>query len=145
MRRNENEINMLNEALEAYGYIRPKNDNRGSKHRPQEGSQRSEWSSLDSLKIVLNENERLKEEMRAMIEAAMKDRQAFEYSQRFDRLPHMMSQEYKAVIEEYSKNASKSSSDKNDKSLKIKKDFEVQRKRTIQLIEEKAGLENEVN
>lgn len=136
---------MLNEALEAYGYIRPKNDNRGSKHRPQEGSQRSEWSSLDSLKIVLNENERLKEEMRAMIEAAMKDRQAFEYSQRFDRLPHMMSQEYKAVIEEYSKNASKSSSDKNDKSLKIKKDFEVQRKRTIQLIEEKAGLENEVN
>ena len=136
---------MLNEALEAYGYIRPKNDNRGSKHRPQEGSQRSEWSSLDCLKIVLNENERLKEEMRAMIEAAMKDRQAFEYSQRFDRLPHMMSQEYKAVIEEYSKNASKSSSDKNDKSLKIKKDFEVQRKRTIQLIEEKAGLENEVN
>ena len=74
MRRNENEINMLNEALEAYGYIRPKNDNRGSKHRPQEGSLRSEWSSLDSLKIVLNENERLKEEMRAMIEAAMKDR-----------------------------------------------------------------------
>ena len=57
----------------------------------------------------------------------------------------MMSQEYKAVIEEYSKNASKSSSDKNDKSLKIKKDFEVQRKRTIQLIEEKAGLENEIN
>ena len=57
----------------------------------------------------------------------------------------MMSQEYKAVIEEYSKNASKNSSDKNDKSLKIKKDFEVQRKRTIQLIEEKAGLENEVN
>ena len=57
----------------------------------------------------------------------------------------MMSQEYKAVIEEYSKNVSKSSSDKNDKSLKIKKDFEVQRKRTIQLIEEKAGLENEVN
>ena len=83
--------------------------------------------------------------MRAMIEAAMKDRQAFEYSQRFDRLPHMMSQEYKAVIEEYSKNASKASSDKSDKSLKIKKDFEVQRKRTIQLIEEKAGLENEVN
>ena len=75
----------------------------------------------------------------------MKDRQAFEYSQRFDRLPHMMSQEYKAVIEEYSKNASKASSDKSDKSLKIKKDFEVQRKRTIQLIEEKAGLENEVN
>lgn len=34
LRRNENEINMLNEALEAYGYIRPKNDNRGSKHRP---------------------------------------------------------------------------------------------------------------
>ena len=83
--------------------------------------------------------------MRAMIEAAMKDRQAFEYSQRFDRLPHMMSQEYKAVIEEYSKNASKASSDKSDRSLKIKKDFEVQRKRTIQLIEEKAGLENEVN
>ena len=80
-----------------------------------------------------------------MIEAAMKDRQAFEYSQRFDRLPHMMSQEYKAVIEEYSKNASKASSDKSDRSLKIKKDFEVQRKRTIQLIEEKAGLENEVN
>ena len=75
----------------------------------------------------------------------MKDRQAFEYSQRFDRLPHMMSQEYKAVIEEYSKNASKASSDKSDRSLKIKKDFEVQRKRTIQLIEEKAGLENEVN
>ena len=32
LRRNENEINMLNDALEAYGYIRPKNDNRGSKH-----------------------------------------------------------------------------------------------------------------
>ena len=43
----------------------------------------------------------------------------------------MMSQEYKAVIEEYSKNASKTSTEKSDKALKIKKDFEVQRKRTI--------------
>ena len=31
LRRNENEINMLNQALEAYGYIRPKNNNRGQK------------------------------------------------------------------------------------------------------------------
>ena len=157
LRRNENEINMLNQALEAYGYIRPKNDNRGSKHqkRPKQnsgagasiafGTSRSEWSSLDSLKVVLNENERLKDEMRSMIEAAMKDRQAIEYSQRFERLPHMMSQEYKAVIEEYGRNASKNQMDQSQTYINLKRDFEVQRKRTIQLIEEKAGLENELN
>ena len=39
-------------------------------------------SSLDSLKEVLNENERLKDEMRTLIEAAVRDRQIIEYGQR---------------------------------------------------------------
>lgn len=71
LRKNENEINMLNSALEAYGYIKP----RKNKHS-------GESSSLDSLKAVLNENERLKDEMRTLIEAAVRDRQIIEYGQR---------------------------------------------------------------
>lgn len=63
LRKNENEIGMLNQALEAYGYIKP----RASKDT-------NEPSSLDSLKAVLNENERLKDEMRTLIEAAVRDR-----------------------------------------------------------------------
>lgn len=70
LRKNENEINMLNQALEAYGYIKP---------RTSAGARGSETSSLDSLKEVLNENERLKDEMRTLIEAAVKDRQMIEY------------------------------------------------------------------
>ena len=61
LRKNENEINLLNEALEAYGYFQKR-----------DGEQ--QMSSLDSLKIVLNENDRLKDEMRTLIEAAVKDR-----------------------------------------------------------------------
>lgn len=80
-----------------------------------------------------------------MIEAAMKDRQAIEYSQRFERLPHTMGQEAKAVIEEYGRAASKSQKEQSQTYANLKRDFEVQRKRTIQLIEEKAGLENELN
>jgi len=52
---------MLNQTLEAYGYI--KTSTKGS-----------ETSSLDSLKEILNENERLKDEMRTLIEAAVHDR-----------------------------------------------------------------------
>lgn len=61
LRKNENEIGMLNQTLEAYGYI--KTSTKGS-----------ETSSLDSLKEILNENERLKDEMRTLIEAAVHDR-----------------------------------------------------------------------
>lgn len=59
---------MLNQALEAYGYIKP----RAQKNH-------ADQSSLDSLKEVLNENERLKDEMRTLIEAAVRDRQIIEY------------------------------------------------------------------
>ena len=59
---------MLNQALEAYGYI-----------KPNQGKERRDQSSLDSLKEVLNENERLKDEMRTLIEAAVRDRQIIEY------------------------------------------------------------------
>ena len=55
---------MLNQALEAYGYIKTSG----------KGHARGESSSLDSLKEVLNENERLKDEMRTLIEAAVRDR-----------------------------------------------------------------------
>ena len=72
LRKNENEINMLNSALEAYGYIKP------VRHGGQASSSMAktppERSSLDSLKEVLNENERLKDEMRTLIEAAVRDR-----------------------------------------------------------------------
>ena len=37
-------------------------------------------NNLDSLKVVLQENERLKDEMRTLIEASMKDRQSLEAS-----------------------------------------------------------------
>jgi hypothetical protein len=58
----ENEIQCLNGALEAYGYIDTlQGDN-------------LKVNNLDSLKVVLQENERLKDEMRTMIEASMKDR-----------------------------------------------------------------------
>ena len=57
---------MLNSALEAYGYIKPK--------QQQKERHDGERSSLDSLKEVLNENERLKDEMRTLIEAAVRDR-----------------------------------------------------------------------
>ena len=63
LRKNENEISMLNQALEAYGYI-----------KPQSVRDVDDRSSLDSLKEVLNENERLKDEMRTLIEAAVRDR-----------------------------------------------------------------------
>ena len=69
LRKNENEISMLNQALEAYGYIKP----RTGEHLTDQSS------SLDSLKEVLNENERLKDEMRTLIEAAVRDRQIIEY------------------------------------------------------------------
>ena len=65
---------MLNQALEAYGYIKPKAQR--NKMNSEQGS------SLDSLKEVLNENERLKDEMRTLIEAAVRDRQIIEYGQR---------------------------------------------------------------
>ena len=55
---------MLNQALEAYGYIKPNSARKDSRDQ----------SSLDSLKEVLNENERLKDEMRTLIEAAVRDR-----------------------------------------------------------------------
>ena len=71
LRKNENEISMLNQALEAYGYI-----------KPQSVRDVDDRSSLDSLKEVLNENERLKDEMRTLIEAAVRDRQIIEYGQR---------------------------------------------------------------
>ena len=80
LRKNENEISLLNEALEAYGYIQKKQDNQ-------------QMSSLDSLKIVLNENDRLKDEMRTLIESAVKDRQTIEYNQRdnIKRMPDILS------------------------------------------------------
>ena len=138
LRKNENEINMLNQALEAYGYIKP---------RTSAGARGSETSSLDSLKEVLNENERLKDEMRTLIEAAVKDRQMIEYGQRetMQRLPDLMNQQYKAMIEDYSKKMSKEQASTHNQLTVCKKELDTQRDRIIRLIEEKSALEHEVN
>ena len=66
-------------------------------------------SSLDSLKIVLNENDRLKDEMRTLIEAAVKDRQTIEFNQRdnIKKMPEILSAQYKTLIEEYNTKMSK--------------------------------------
>lgn len=87
----ENEIQSLNSALESYGYL----DNL-------QGA-RTKVNNLDSLKVVLQENERLKDEMRTMIEASMKDRQILEASQReaIKELPTLVTRQYKSAIEEY--------------------------------------------
>ena len=68
-------------------------------------------SSLDSLKIVLNENDRLKDEMRTLIEAAVKDRQTIEFNQRdnIKKMPEILSAQYKTLIEEYNTKMSKES------------------------------------
>ena len=93
---------MLNQALEAYGYIKPKAQ-RSNKMNSEQGS------SLDSLKEVLNENERLKDEMRTLIEAAVRDRQIIEYGQRdqIQELPELMKKQYKSFIEDYGRKMTK--------------------------------------
>ena len=91
---------MLNSALEAYGYIKPMQE------KDRHGG---EQSSLDSLKEVLKENERLKDEMRTLIEAAVRDRQIIEYGQRetMSQLPDLMNKQYKTLIEEYGRKMTK--------------------------------------
>lgn len=102
---------MLNSALEAYGYIKPMGLRRAGEHNPNNGvgGTTQDRSSLDSLKEVLNENERLKDEMRTLIEAAVRDRQIIEYGQRetMSQLPDLMNQQYKSLIEEYGRKMTK--------------------------------------
>jgi len=88
VRKGENEIQMLNSAMEEYGYIH---------------SRDQETSSLDNLKVVLSENERLKEEMRALIESTVRDRQKLEANQRsaISEIPGMVSKQYHAAIQEF--------------------------------------------
>ena len=127
---------MLNQALEAYGYIKP----RASKNH-------ADQSSLDSLKEVLNENERLKDEMRTLIEAAVRDRQIIEYGQRetMQQLPDLMNEQYKTLIEEYGRKMTKEQASTHHQLTVCKKELEKQRDRVIRLIEEKSTLEQELN
>lgn len=130
LKKNENEIAMLNQALEAYGYIKPSH-------------YAHEQSSLDSLKEVLNENERLKDEMRTLIEAAVRDRQIIEFGQRetMQKLPDLMNQQYKHLIEEYGRKMSKEQATAQHQLSVNKKELDSQRERVIKLIEEKSKLE----
>jgi len=127
---------MLNQTLEAYGYIKPR------------AASAADPTSLDNLKEVLNENERLKDEMRTLIEAAVRDRQLIEYGQRdtVQLVPDlMMSQQYKTLIEEYGRKMSKESDSTHQQLSLSKKELDVQRERVIRLIQEKSTLESELN
>jgi len=130
----ENQIQSLNSALESYGYL----DNL-------QGSRKV--NNLDSLKVVLQENERLKDEMRTMIEASMKDRQMLEATQReaIRELPTLVTKQYKSAIEEYERKNTLQAHSHAIKYDVLQKEFNVQRERLIKIIEEKSNLEHEVS
>ena len=58
LKKAQNEIGMLNQAMHSFGVP----------------STQSDGSSLDSLRIILNENERLKSELKQLMDLTVKER-----------------------------------------------------------------------
>ena len=121
---------MLNDAMNQHGY---------ASLGPQ--------SSLNMLQVVLNENEKIKEDMRQLMEATLKDRQQIELNQReaIKDIPQQISKQYQAVIDEYGKKVEQEKTEHAVQVSDLQMECDSQRKRIIQMIEEKAQIENELN
>jgi ABC-type tungstate transport system permease subunit len=119
-----NEISMFNQAMIAFGVV-----GASQKDNSLSSINTTEYRSLDNLKIIFKENERLKSELSAIMEITVKERANFDVNQRgaFREIPSLISSQYRKVINEFGTNVKESFDTNNSELAAARRELEATR------------------